>query len=373
MTSKNETAEVEANHEEGLTVVPNTNLVQALKKLNIDRIREEVEFCKKVFELELAHQDIFKKFDEKRRMIISGDYVPTEEECKFEYADPEEKVVPAETKGIPDFWPVLLTNLDMINEMIQEHDRDLIFHITDIRSVLLNDPRGYRLEFEFSENEYFNNKVLTKEYYFADSFDPNDPFSFDSLYVNRCKGCKIDWKSPEKDVTQVKVAKKMKHRNSNQVKTVWKVQKRDSFFNFFEGHEGTIEDAEEETKELMAADFDLGDTFRMNVLTRAVVYYTGEAIDDDYSDVDEMGDFAEEYDEDDDDDDDEDDDEDEEEEEDDDDDAVEDGKDAKQKSQTKSKNVKSQNGQLNQRPKRSNRSNHKSDKNDEQPAECKQQ
>lgn len=47
-------------------------------------------------------------------------------------------------------------------------------------------------------------------------------------------GCKIDWKSPEKDLTQKKVTKKMKHKSDNQVKTVEKVEKCDSFFNFFE-------------------------------------------------------------------------------------------------------------------------------------------
>lgn len=98
--------------------------------------------------------------------------------------------------------------------------------------------KGFRLEFEFSENNFINNKVLTKEYYFADSFDPNDPLNYDSLYINRCKGCKIDWKSPSVDLTKIKVTKKMRHRNSNQVKVVEKLQKCDSFFNFFDPVEG---------------------------------------------------------------------------------------------------------------------------------------
>lgn len=119
--------------------VPNTRLVLALKKLSIERIRKEVEMHKKVFELEKEFQEELKVFDEKRRRIIDGSYNPTDEECKYEY---EEDAVVEESseKGIPDFWPRIFSNLDIINEMIQEHDSDLINHIVDIRCVHFTNP-----------------------------------------------------------------------------------------------------------------------------------------------------------------------------------------------------------------------------------------
>ncbi|KAH7639469.1 nucleosome assembly protein 1-like protein 1-like protein [Dermatophagoides farinae] len=236
---------------------PNTRLVLALKKITLDRISLEIEMHKKIFQTELEYQQRLKEFDDKRRMIVAGDYIPTDDECKYQYADPEEPVVETNEKGIPKFWSTIFSNLDILSDMVQPHDQEAISLITDIRCVLLDNPMGYRLEFEFSENKYFSNKVLTKEYYFADTFDPEDPLNYDSLYVNRCKGCKIDWKSPQMNLTEKKVAKKMKHRSSNQVKTIEKVEKCDSFFNFFQPPEEKIEDADNDTKELLASDFDI--------------------------------------------------------------------------------------------------------------------
>ncbi|KAI7698095.1 hypothetical protein SSS_10180 [Sarcoptes scabiei] len=286
-------------------VIPNTKLVQALKQLSLERIKHEVKMQKEMFQVELQYQNIFKDFDEKRRQIISGEYTPTDDECKYEYADPEEPVVESEEKGISNFWSVIFGNLDILNEMVQESDQELIDLITNIRCVLLSDPMGYRLEFEFAENKFFHNKVLTKAYYFAENYDKTDPLKYDTPYVNRCIGCKIDWKSPEMNITYQKISKKMKHRNSNQIKVVEKMQRSDSFFNFFDPPQATLEDADDETKELLSSDFEIGETFRMNIIPRAIIYYTGEGIED-YSE-DEIDEFDEEYDEDEDDDFDEDD------------------------------------------------------------------
>lgn len=63
----------------------------------------------------------------------------------------------------------------------------------------------------------------------------------------------------------------------------------------------------EEDRELMMSDIDIGETLRLNVIPRAVIYYTGEGIDDDFEDMDEE-DYLDEDDLDDEDDDEEDDD-----------------------------------------------------------------
>ena len=99
---------------------------------------------------------------------------------------------------------------------------------------MFHTKQGFRLEFEFEDNDFFTNKVLTKDYYYSDKVDIFEPLQHEGLIVNRAAGCKIDWKSPEKDVTQRKVTKKMKHKSDNQVKTIEKLEKCDSFFNFFE-------------------------------------------------------------------------------------------------------------------------------------------
>lgn len=112
----------------------------ALKKFTLDRITLEIEMHKKIFQTELEYQERLKEFDDKRRMIVAGDYIPTDEECKYKYADPDEPVVETTDKGIPEFWSTIFENLDILSDMVQEHEKEVISKITDIRCVLLDNP-----------------------------------------------------------------------------------------------------------------------------------------------------------------------------------------------------------------------------------------
>ena len=42
-----------------------------------------------------------------------------------------------------------------------------------------------------------------------------------------------------------------------------------------------LETADEETRDLLVADFDIGETLRHSVIPRAIIYFTGEGIEDD--------------------------------------------------------------------------------------------
>jgi nucleosome assembly protein 1-like 1 len=59
--------------------------------------------------------------------------------------------------------------------------------------------------FEFDENDYFTNKVLTKTYYYQSS-------SFGDLVYESSEGCQIDWKEG-KDLTVTIETKKQRHRS----------------------------------------------------------------------------------------------------------------------------------------------------------------
>lgn len=96
------------------------------------------------------------------------------------------------------------------------------------------------MEFEFSENKWFSNKVLTKTYYFSDGIDPEDPLNYENVWVCKAEGCTVDWKSPEVNLTTEKRTKKVKHRQSKEIKTIVKEEKKDSFFNFFDPPKGMI-------------------------------------------------------------------------------------------------------------------------------------
>jgi hypothetical protein len=89
------------------------------------------------------------------------------------------------------------------------------------------------LEFFFEQNDYFTNKVLTKNYEMKCEPDEDDPFSFEGPEIIKCKGCKIDWKQ-NKNLTVRVVKKKQKHKGHGGTRTVTKTVPTDSFFNFFD-------------------------------------------------------------------------------------------------------------------------------------------
>merc|ERR1711910_305362 len=110
-----------------------------------------------------------------------------------------------------------------------------------------------------------------------------DPFSFDGPEIYRCKGCAINWKQG-KNLTVKTVKKKQKHKSKGNVRTITKQVKNDSFFNFFDPPplpEDPEAEVDAETQELLTADFEIGHYIRERIIPRAVLFFTGEALDED--------------------------------------------------------------------------------------------
>lgn len=290
------------------------NRVKSLRKLQYDFTKMEAEFYQEVHELEKKYHERHQSLYEKRQTILSGKYEPSGDEIDYPLMseDAEDKELCEEleskakveekpshgfdenTKGIPEFWLTIFKNVDLLAEMLQEHDEPILLHLTDIKLKFHDEPMGFVLEFYFDENEYFTNKILTKTYMMKCKPDEDDPFRFEGPEIIRCKGCKIDWKKG-KNVTCKVTKKKQKHKTKNTIRTVEKVIQRDSFFNFFNPPDiPEDEDAEIEpsVQALLTADFEIGHYIRERVVPRAVLFFTGEALDDeDYDSADdEMGD-----------------------------------------------------------------------------------
>jgi len=79
------------------------------------------------------------------------------------------------------------------------------------------------------------------------------------------------------------IKKKQKHKAHGAVRTVTKTVPNDSFFNFFNPPSVPDDEADvdEETQALLAADFEIGHFIRERIVPRAVLYFTGEALEDD--------------------------------------------------------------------------------------------
>ncbi|KAK3727641.1 hypothetical protein RRG08_032601 [Elysia crispata] len=309
--------------------------IKALKKLQNEVINVEAEFYKEVNALELKYAPKYSQLFDKRKDILNAKVEPTDEECDWpsdeeeddekdeeaklapesQQADVKEKATVDETKeaggdveekkeevkGIPSFWLTIFKNVDMLSEMVQEHDEPILTHLQDIQVVIHeSSPVGFTLEFHFEPNEFFTETVLTKRYEMRYEPDPEEPFSYEGPEIIKCTGCTINW-NKGKNVTVKQIKKKQKHKGRGLTRTVTKQVQADSFFNFFnppEAPEGSESEVDEETEALLGADFEIGHFIRERVVPRAVLFFTGEAIEnDDYDDEENDEGDDEDYDE----------------------------------------------------------------------------
>uniref|UniRef100_A0A6Q2Y150 Nucleosome assembly protein 1-like 1 n=1 Tax=Esox lucius TaxID=8010 RepID=A0A6Q2Y150_ESOLU len=284
--------------------------VNALKNLQVKCAHIEAKFYEEVHELERKYAALYQPLFDKRSDIVKAAYEPTDEECEWK-ADDEEELTEEmkekakveeekkdeekeDPKGIPEFWLTVFKNVDLLSDMLQEHDEPILKHLQDIK-VKFSDqgqPMSFSLEFYFEPNEFFTNTLLTKTYKMRSEPDESDPFSFDGPEIMGCTGCTIDW-TKGKNVTLKTIKKKQKHKGRGTVRTVTKTVPNDSFFNFFTPPEVPESgELDEDSEAVLAADFEIGHFIRERIVPRAVLYFTGEAIEDDDDDYDEEGEEA---------------------------------------------------------------------------------
>ncbi|KAI8968999.1 hypothetical protein BDF20DRAFT_907825 [Mycotypha africana] len=292
--------------------------INGLKYLQSKHTELEAKFQMEILALEKKYLELYRPYYDKRADIIRGKYEPTEEEVAIgakvdeeegedagetEEANQEEKE--AEDKqmedvneddednlnGIPEFWLTALKTHPQIGETISDEDGDALKHLIDIRVHYLEKP-GFCLEFEFEENDFFTDKVLTKTYYYQDNISGGD-------YVyDRAEGCKIHWKEG-KDLTVTVETKKQRHKGTNKTRVVKRTVPAETFFNFFNPPVLPVDDAdldEEEAETLDAkleADYEMGEEFKEKIIPHAVDFFTGKALD--YEDYDEEDDFEDDF------------------------------------------------------------------------------
>ncbi|XP_014262149.1 nucleosome assembly protein 1-like 1-A [Cimex lectularius] len=272
--------------------------LRALKTLQAKTAELEAKFFQEVHAMECRYSREYKALNNKRNEIVVGAYEPSEEELYPEDPVPEitgelaEKLsseIKADGPGIPDFWLTIFKNVAMLNEMVQPHDEPILKHLHDVKVDLVENPMSFKLEFYFTPNEFFSNKVLTKEYELKCKPEEDDPFSFEGPEIYKCRGCQIDWYNG-KDVTVKTVKKRQKHHSRAAVRTISKQVQAESFFNFFNPPQIPDDpnaEMEEEAQALISADFELGHYIRERIVPHAVLYFTGEALEDeDYESTD---------------------------------------------------------------------------------------
>jgi nucleosome assembly protein 1-like 1 len=217
---------------------------------------------------------LYRPFYNQRAQVIAGKYEPTEEEVAIgakvdEDSDDEseqestKKIVEEDKEdeetnvtGIPEFWLTALKTHPQISETISEEDCDALKHLQDIRMTYLEKP-GFRLEFEFADNAFFTDKVLTKTYHYQENVSGGD-------YVyDFAEGCTINWKEG-KDLTVTVETKKQRHKGTNKTRVVKRTVPAETFFNFFNPptlpeDDGELDEEEAEGLDAkLEADYEMG-------------------------------------------------------------------------------------------------------------------
>lgn len=169
---------------------------------------------------------------ERRHALIAGQAVPTQEEIHAgeqyslkgdeEYTPLPKDTAPAAT-AIPEFWLTALRNHVVLNDIITDRDANALKHLIDIRLDYLDNESnpdlqskpGFKIQFVFSKNEFFENEVLTKTYVYQDEVGYSGDFVYD-----RAIGTEIRWKE-DQDLTKEFEIKKQRNKSECICALVW--------------------------------------------------------------------------------------------------------------------------------------------------------
>ena len=161
--------------------------------------------------------DLNKPLYERRLAIIDGSAKPTPEEIQAGEEqslkdDPLYQKLSADssdTAPIPEFWLTALRNHVGASEIITDRDAGALKHLTDIRVTYTAPKPGFKLTFLFTPNEFFENDILEKTYYYQEEVGYSGDFVYDHAV-----GTTIKWKE-DKDLTKEFEIKKQRNKSAS--------------------------------------------------------------------------------------------------------------------------------------------------------------
>lgn len=103
-----------------------------------------------------------------------------------------------------------------LSDLITDRDSAALKHLVDVRLEYLKDEdaavaqgkSGFKILFEFSPNDFFENKILEKTYLYQEEVGYSGDFVYD-----RAIGTKIKWKE-DKDLTKEFEIKKQRNKSA---------------------------------------------------------------------------------------------------------------------------------------------------------------
>ncbi|KAH9970520.1 hypothetical protein BGW80DRAFT_1438074 [Lactifluus volemus] len=269
--------------------------IEALKGVQVKQNDLQNQYKRECLELEKKYLELTKPLYARRHALIHATAEPTAEELEAGAAqavkdDPDVQplTIPESTSptAVPEFWHTVLRNHIGLSDLITDRDATALKHLIDLRIEYLpsSEPKpGFKLIFQFSPNEYFENDILEKTYVYREEVGYSGDFVYD-----RAIGTEIRWKD-EKDLTKEFEIKKQRNKNTNRTRLVRKAHPTESFFNFFSPPVAPSEEAIEageidedeldELEEKLELDYQIGEDIKEKVIPRAIDYFTGKALE----------------------------------------------------------------------------------------------
>lgn len=264
--------------EEGITegLPPYIQLrVDKLKEINDEREELMKKYLAERAAMEAKYQELSEPLFRKRKDVISGNMDDEIASSNKETESEEEQ----KEKGIPQFWSCAIHQMPVTQDLVLEKDLECLSYLEDIKCLNYENGEGFRLEFHFAPNDFFENSVLTK------SYDVPNLLLADEPILKNVQGCDIQWKA-HKSLTHTEVTKKQRGtgKNAGQVRIVTKKERCDSFFHFFTPPVMPSLDTmdEEECIRVEAAfdeDYDVAQAFRSHIIPKAIMWFAGDAME----------------------------------------------------------------------------------------------
>jgi len=215
---------------------------------------------------------------EKKGAINSELLAPPQDVPVEEDEDEDENIV-----GVPQFWVCAMGHMETVAELVTERDVDCLEHLYNVTCEDFPNGKGFTLKFYFATNDYFITPILSKTYEIPNLLLDDEPI------LKNVTGCTIQWKDPNKTLTHTLVSKKQrakKGKHAGQIRTVTRHERCDSFFHFFNpprmpSLEDMDEDEADAIEEAFDHDYDVAQAFRSHLIPSGVLWFTGEALDED--------------------------------------------------------------------------------------------
>lgn len=159
---------------------------------------------------------------------------------------------------IPNFWVTAFVNHPQISALLNEEDEEALQFLTKVEVQEFEDIKsGYKINFYFDSNQYFENDVISKEFHLNETGEPSS------------KSTPIKWKSG-KDLTKKSSTPSKGGRKRN-------MEEQESFFCWFTDHGDAGAD-------------ELGEVIKDDIWPNPLQYYLASEIEEDGGDeLDEEG------------------------------------------------------------------------------------